>query len=152
MKLQSIVGVPVTHLDQLYWNENWQKPSDEAWHSSLTKALKAKEWIFDGNYYSTLEMRLEKADTVFYLDYPTLLCFGRVVKRSILDAGKEKPDMAKGCPERWDLPFLHYVLTYRMTRRKRTLAKLDAYNTIDRKIHIFRNDREATNLLKNISS
>lgn len=152
MKLQSIIKVPMVHLDQLYWKENWRKPSDEAWHSALTNAVRTEQWILDGNYSSTLEMRLEKADTVFYLDYATLLCFGRVVKRTLRNYRKERIDMAMGCPERWDLDFLHYVLTYRMTRRNKMLAKLDAFNTFDRKIHIFRNDQEATMFLKNLSS
>ncbi len=43
-------------------------------------------------------------------------------------AGKNRPDMGKGCPERLTWEFLRYILTYRTTRRPRIrqlLAQVD---------------------------
>ena len=74
----------------------------------------------DGNYSSTLAARLSRADTVVFLDMPTALCLWRVLCRTLrhlMDIGRTRDDMAKGCLERSDWPFLKYVYSYRRDRK-----------------------------------
>ncbi|MCM1104613.1 MAG: hypothetical protein NC409_10975 [Clostridium sp.] len=40
----------------------------------LQQTLKTETWIIDGNYSSTMELRMQFCDTVFFLDHPLALC------------------------------------------------------------------------------
>jgi adenylate kinase family enzyme len=72
-------------------------------------------------------MRIVRADTVVWLDYPTRLCLGRVLKRWWHYRGRARPDMTEGCPERLDLEFLVYVLAFRRNWRSRNRQALDGF-------------------------
>lgn len=47
------------------------------------------EWIIDGNYGSTIELRLQACDTVVFLDYSTNICLDGIKKRR----GKPRTDI-----------------------------------------------------------
>lgn len=112
-QLAKRTGLPLYHLDMLHWLPGWiERDRDEA-KAELAEILTQDRWIIDGNYGSILPMRLERADTVVWLDYPTPLCFGRMLKRWWQHRGRTRPDMTEGCPERLDLEFLLYVLMFR---------------------------------------
>lgn len=51
--------------------------------------MEKNEWIIDGNYQRTLELRLEKCDTVFLLDIPTDIC----LEGAKLRVGKKREDI-----------------------------------------------------------
>jgi adenylate kinase family enzyme len=72
-------------------------------------------------------MRLREADTVFFLDLPRWLCIMRVLKRIVMSYGRTRPDMADGCPERFDWEFLQYVWNYPHNRRTGLVAKLETF-------------------------
>ena len=107
------------------------------------------EWIIDGNYGSSLDLRLQKADTVIYLDFPTISCLWRITKRIWKYHGKVRPDMPEGCRERFDLGFYHYVLTFNMIRRKSLLRKCDAVSDT-KKLILIKSDREAKEFLESL--
>ncbi len=68
-------------------------------------------WIIDGHYGSTLEMRLEAADAVIFLDFPKIICVWRAIKRRFQSSGVSRPDMGPGCPERFlNGEFLKFLL------------------------------------------
>ena len=67
-------GLPVIHLDQLWWKENWQNVTKEEFDSRLAMALNMDRWIIDGNYSRTMEARLSRCDTVIYLDFSRWAC------------------------------------------------------------------------------
>ena len=75
----------------------------------------------DGNYSGTMDVRIESAGTIIYLDYPTLKCFWRVVKRIVKYHGKVRPDMPQGCKEKFDFEFLQYVATFNVKIEKEFL-------------------------------
>ena len=112
--------------------------------AQIKDVLRKDEWIIDGNYSRTIPMRLEKCDTVFYLDYPRLVCFFGVVRRVLGSLGKTRPDMAEGCPERFDLEFLQYTWKFRKKQREKLFGLLEGANA---EIHIFRSRKEAKRYL-----
>ncbi len=151
-KLASIIELPIIHLDQLYWQKGWQEPNRDIWIEKVMEATAQNRWIIDGNYYSTLDMRLQAADTAIYLDYSTWTCLHRVFVRTLTYWRRVRPDIADGCPERWSLSFLYYVLTYRRRKRKKMLATLHHERKAKRtKIHIFKNDEDAVFFLRSLS-
>ena len=75
--LAARLGVPFHELDALFWKPGWVAPSDDEWRSKQRRVLAGDAWIADGNYHETLELRLERADTVVYLDTPWWTCARR---------------------------------------------------------------------------
>jgi adenylate kinase family enzyme len=117
-------GLPLHHLDRMFWLPGWVERDRDEGRAILSEVLAQDRWIIDGNYGSTLPMRLQRADTVVWLDYPTALCLGRVFKRWWQYRGRARPDMTEGCPESLNLQFLHYVLVFRRSWRARNAAAL----------------------------
>jgi adenylate kinase family enzyme len=67
-------GLPLVHLDALYWRAGWVEPEREAWARTVEGLLGEARWILDGNYGGTMERRMEACDTVVFLDPPRTLC------------------------------------------------------------------------------
>jgi adenylate kinase family enzyme len=109
-------GLPLVHLDREHWGANWTEPPEADWQRRNCELVAGQRWIIDGNYGSTLETRLERATMVVWLDLPTRDCLWGAVRRAVHYRLGGRPDMAEGCPERWDfeyLKFLHYIATFR---------------------------------------
>lgn len=122
--LKQRTGLPLFHLDKLFWLPGWVERDRDEGRTELAGVLAQDRWIIDGNYGSVLPMRLARADTVIWLDYPTHLCLARVFKRWWQYRGRARPDMTEGCPENLNLEFLFYVLNFRSAWRGRNAAAL----------------------------
>ncbi len=122
--LAARTGLPLYHLDRMFWLPGWVERDREEGRAELAGVLAGDRWIIDGNYGSTMPMRAARADTVVWLDYPTSLCLGRVFKRWWQYRGQARPDMTEGCPENLNLEFLLYVLNFRRAWRHRNAAVL----------------------------
>lgn len=96
--LSAKTGLPVVHLDLHFWKPGWVEPSEDEWREKQRHLLAGEEWIADGNYHATLELRLERADTVVFLDTPWWVCARRAFFRGLRrrPAGFELPE---GCRE-----------------------------------------------------
>jgi adenylate kinase family enzyme len=98
--LSAKTGLPVVHLDVHYWKPGWARPSDEEWRQKQRTLLAGDDWIADGNYYETLDLPLERAETVVFLDSPWWICAGRAFVR-----GLRKPpswfSLPEGCDDSW---------------------------------------------------
>ncbi|MBT8221299.1 MAG: AAA family ATPase, partial [Bacteroidia bacterium] len=123
-RLHEILDLPLIHLDQHYHLPEWREPSKEEWEQIATDLASGDQWIIDGNYGGTMDIRIPRADLILFMDYPTHSCISRIIKRTWKYHGKVRPDMAPGCPERFDWEFLHYTATFRMTKRAGILDRL----------------------------
>ena len=88
-KLKSITNIPLYHLDMLYHKVDGTHISKEELEEMLKEIFKKDNWIIDGNYQRTIEMRLKECDTVFLLDIPTEDCIAGAESR----VGKKREDM-----------------------------------------------------------
>ena len=88
-ELHDKTGIPLHHLDMMYWNADKTTVDMNIFLKRLTDVIEGDSWIIDGNYASTLEMRMEACDTVVFLDYPTDICLEGIVARR----GKTRSDM-----------------------------------------------------------
>lgn len=113
-RLGAITGLPVVHIDPMYWKPDWIQ-RDRAETTALVEAAMAKDaWVFDGNHHGTFPERIARADHMIFLDYPTYIRVWRVILRTFKYWGKPRPDMADGCPERFDREFIFkWVAGYR---------------------------------------
>lgn len=92
--LAARTGLPIVYLDLAYWKPGWTHPTEAEWCAKQREVLAGDEWIADGNYHDTLDLRLELADSVVVLDLPWWQCSARALRR-----GFEMPgELPEGCP------------------------------------------------------
>jgi len=101
-------GLPLIHLDSLYWRPGWIETSAAEWDQTIEHLLGRDTWIMDGNFGRTLERRLAACDTVIFLDLPRLLCLQRIIRRRLQFHGRSRPDMREGCPERLSWEYIQW--------------------------------------------
>ncbi|MGM9988590.1 MAG: DNA topology modulation protein [Bacillaceae bacterium] len=135
-KLSEKIEVEVYHLDAILWKPNWQLTSREEQIKIQTKLIQKEQWIIDGNYGATMDIRLKAADTIIYLDMPRILCLYRVLKRRIQYHNKTRPDMREGCAEKMDMEFLKWVWNYPNTKRPSLLETLNELKKEKQVIHL----------------
>ena len=111
-------------MDQLNWKPGWVESSKDEIREKLAAITATDRWLIDGTYGGTLGERLERADTVVYLDYPIHLCVARLLRRIWHYRGATRPDMTEGCPERFDFGFLLYLLQWNSGPKLRTEERL----------------------------
>ena len=98
--LAARLGLALVHMDQLNWQPGWVDAGNDRLRGLLAVEVAKERWLIEGNYASTMEMRLTRADTVVYLDYSLPLCLWRLIKRIVRFHGRTRPDMPENCPER----------------------------------------------------
>ncbi len=148
-QLGALLNLPVVHLDQIYWQPGWVHLSQEDFDLRLEEELRQERWIMDGNFDRTLPRRLDRCDTVIFLDYSRLTCLMGVLKRVLTNYGRVRPDMAAGCPEQIDLIFLKWIWDFRKQERPKVLDHLRSCTHV--RVIILKNRRQGRALLKNIS-
>lgn len=122
-------GLPVVHLDKLWWLPHWQHRTEQEFDEMLGAELTKNEWIMDGNFFRTFKMRLKYADFCIFLDYDTELCMQSVYERAQKYNGKTRPDMADGCTEQVDEEFKNWIISFKSKNRPLMLAALEESST-----------------------
>jgi len=122
--LKEKLGLPLVHLDQLWWQEGWTHVTREEFDRRLELALNMERWIMDGNFSRTIGQRLPKCDTIIYLDFSRWTCLWGVFQRILKNYGKVRPDMTDGCPERLDWDFIKFVWNFNKNNRVRNYTWL----------------------------
>ncbi len=141
-------GLPVVHLDQLFWHPGWVESARNEMDEKIRMEMEKDCWIMDGNYNRTLPERLSRCDTVIYLDFNRLQCLRGVAKRIITSYGKVRPDMSEGCPERFDWEFIKWVWNFNQTKRKRIYHLLAQQK--EKQVYILRSRRQVKRFLKTV--
>jgi adenylate kinase family enzyme len=132
LKLGDITGLPVVHIDQLFWEPGWVQAPKAVYLERLHQALARDRWIIDGNNSSTMDLRLPRADRIILLDRSRLTCLARIGRRIAMSYGRVRPDMAPGCPEQVDWEFLKYVWNFPNKHWPVMLAAIDRHGAWDR--------------------
>ena len=148
-KLGDKTGLPVIHLDQIWWGPGfWQHMEREEFDQRLAEEIAKPRWILDGNFNRTLEVRLAQCDTVIYLDYPRLVCLKNWIGRVIKNWGHARSDMAEGCQEWFDPEFAVWIWNFNKKNRARYYALLK--NLEGKQVCILKSRREADAFLASI--
>lgn len=109
-------GLPLVHLDNYYHDKTkgyYSKQNKLAWRAKVLELIEPKEWIVDGNYSSTFLKRLERADTIIFLDYPLCIRMYGLFKRRWEYRNKLRADAPEDWQEKIDWEFFKFVWSFR---------------------------------------
>jgi adenylate kinase family enzyme len=126
-RLGQRLGLDVMHLDVLFWRPGWVETPQDEWRRTQEALVDGDAWILDGNHAKTLDVRLSRADTVVFLDFPRRVCMRRVIWRSLVHRRRARPDRADGCQERLDRDFLRWVWTFPTEGRPQLLEAISSH-------------------------
>ena len=124
--LQEKTGIPLYHLDMLYWNADRTVVEKAVFLSRLASVMAEEAWIIDGNYASTMEQRMAACDTVIFLDYPVEVCLDGIRARR----GKPRSDMPWIEAEE-DAEFTLFVKNYKEQQKPAVLELFKKYGDKD---------------------
>lgn len=148
-KLQSLTGLELIHLDNLFYNKDGAYKQVDEWVEIVKETVQKDNWIIDGNYPHTLTIRANRADTIFLFDLPVISCIINLLKRyfyrSVLKIRQEEKCKA---PHNiiWEIKKIWQFKTKRKRFYDETLL-------MDRKtVYYFQSQKEANNYLKNYSN
>lgn len=146
------LGLEVIHLDREFWQAGW-KPTPQAEFRPRLRDLLAREaWVIDGNYDSSLEFRLTRADTAIFLDFSRWQCLSSVLWRTVKHHGRTRPEITPGCLEHFDWNFIRWIWGYRRTARPGILEAFQRFETKGGRTFIFRSRAETWKWLAQLGS
>ena len=138
--LKEKTGLPLYHLDMLFWNADKTHVSREVFDERLSYVLEQEKWIIDGNYSRTLKKRLQVCDTVFLLDFPVDVCLSGAVER----IGKARRDMP-WIENEFDKDFENFILNFSQNELSQIYLLLK--EQVDKKIIIFKSRKDVEDYL-----
>jgi adenylate kinase family enzyme len=124
----------------LFWNEDKTTVDKPIFLDRLRQTMAQAQWIIDGNYASTMELRMQACDTVIFLDYPVDVCLEGIRQRR----GMVRSDIPWVETEE-DAEFTEFIRNFQAESRPQILALLEKYG--QKNILIFQNRREANAFL-----
>lgn len=148
-RLGEILDIPVVHLDALFYDENWQPCSTAEFIARQEAVVKTESWLMDGNYVSTLPIRLTAADAVIFLDFSAARClWGVFQRRWRFRSGQLRNE---GVFVRITWPFIKYVIGYRRHMAPRVHAAIAAHADPSAPVVVLRGRRDARRYCKKIA-
>lgn len=143
--IQEITGLPLIHLDKEYYKPNWEKPLKDEWDKKILELCQKEKWIMDGNYISSMHIRMNYADTLIWLDMNRTKCLYRAILRAIMPSKRHRSDMGLGCNERHDIEFYQFIWNFNKITKPRIIQLLEQHKDI--KVIILKNSRDIRNFI-----
>lgn len=148
VQIAQIGNIPLVHLDSIQWIDNETNASQAAFDAKLQEEIQKDQWVIDGNYARTLELRMKRAEMVVWLDLPRSVCLYRILKRYVKNKGKKNPH---GNPDRLDFSFLRFVWNYKKENDSHIRSLRGRYQGQLLFIHI-RSGRKLRKFIKNFET
>lgn len=148
-ELGASLGITPVHLDTVYYDKNWNPLSKDEFTALQRDLVSASRWVIDGNYASTLPIRLAAADTVVFLDLPARTCLWGIAQRRLRYGGGQH--QAVGVYDRITWGFIRYILGYRRSMAPRVHA-LIAVHTAEAEVIVLRSRRAARRYLTSVTA
>ena len=136
-------GLPLHRLDRLLWNPGWV-PTPEAAFRRRHDALAGEAgWIIDGvASWESIVHRIERCDTIVYVDLPIWLHYWWAAKRQLRCLFRPRPDFVPGCPM---IPvtgrLIRMMWWLHRDLRPRLAALIDRHRA-DKHLYVLRSRRE----------
>ena len=114
-KLAAALELPLYHLDQKFWKENWTPIEEEDFRSYCQEVCETESFIMDGNFGTTFDIRWPAADLVIFVDTNPWVCMVRQIGRVIKDrlGLLDKKDRPSGQRERFNRQLFWFTIKFR---------------------------------------
>ncbi|WP_406279055.1 hypothetical protein OH799_11290 [Nocardia sp. NBC_00881] len=76
-----MLDLALTNLDAIFYDPSWKPLPQREFADHQRQLVAAPRWLIEGNYASTLPIRIQAADTVIFLDLPAITCLLGVLQR-----------------------------------------------------------------------
>lgn len=137
-KLRDKSGLPLFYLDMIKHKPDRTEILREEFNIKLAEIIKMSEWIIDGNYQRTLEVRMEKADTIILFDLPTEVCLDGAKAR----IGTKREDLPWiETEETFEGEFKQWIEDFSEKQLPEIYSLLEKYR--DKEIVVFRSREDA---------
>lgn len=143
-KLQKCTGLPLYYLDAIWHKPDKTHITREDFDERIREIFSTPEWIIDGNYNRTIEMRLKECDTVFLFDLPAEVCVQGASER----IGKDRYDLP-WIEDRLDPEFEEFIKEFSEKSLPKIYKLIEKYGS-ERNIVIFKSREETNAYLENI--
>lgn len=110
-KLATETGLPIFHMDTIFWKGNWEEVPEEEYLGKHREIVSREKWIIEGYIDDKMADRLRQADLVIYLDYSGLRSAWQVIKRWLKHRKTSRPELPNEALERFSFKFLWLVFT-----------------------------------------
>lgn len=141
-KFHKVTNLPLYHVDMIYHNADGTHITTEELIEKFKEIFKNDEWIIDGNYQRTLEMRIQECDTIFLLDYPVEVCIAGAESR----VGTKRDDLP-WVEDKLDDEFKQGILNFASEKLPMIYELLEKYRS-EKEIIVFKSRLEAEEYLK----
>lgn len=131
--------LPVYHLDAIHHLSNWKIRDKKERDEIILQKIEEPKWVIDGTYTSTLEKRIEKADLIIYLDFPTIVKLKNIFHRYLKNKGKQREEIP-GCKEKMDIAFIKQTINWNKKKKSKIYELLEKNK--DKKVLIFKKRRK----------
>ncbi|WP_233616591.1 P-loop NTPase family protein, partial [Actinomadura harenae] len=141
-RLADAIGTQITHLDAEFYDDEWNKLPADKFAARQEELVSADTWVIDGNYASTLPIRLRRATHVVFLDLPARTCLWGIAQRRMRYRGGQHTN---GVYDRITWSFITYIWGYRREMAPRVRALLAEHGG-DAQVHVVTSRRAANRL------
>lgn len=129
--LSDKTNLPLYYLDMLWHKPDRTTVDRKVFDEKLKEIVSKDQWIIDGNYGRTLEMRIQACETVFLLDFPIDECLAGAESR----IGKQRVDMP-WIETEFDEEFRQWIIDFPRKELPIVYELLDRYKS-KKSIYIF---------------
>jgi adenylate kinase family enzyme len=111
--IAELCDMPHIPMDKhVFWLPGWvPRPKDER-RLLIKSIVQSERWIMDGTDPSTFDIRVPRTDVIIWIRLPRFVSLFSAMKRVVWLYGRTRPEMAPGCPERFDFEFIRYIWTF----------------------------------------
>lgn len=120
-------GLPVRHLDAVYWGPGWRPTPPEAWIGVVAGLAAGDRWVIEGGYPEVLDQVLTRAQLAVLLDLPRRVTLPRLLLRPLRPGDRRRGDLPRGMHHVVDRENLAWAWRWPAGDRVRVLAALDRF-------------------------
>ena len=113
------LGLEVIFLDRHYYRPGWKSISTDCWREEVARLVSSDQWIMDGDFSNTFDIRFPRAEAVIDLAYSRYRCLFQAVKRLAFAVPQGRSDLPVGCRESLDTSLLKWIWRYPIANRPR---------------------------------
>ena len=136
-RLGAGLGVPVMHLDKLFWQPGWVAVDRATFQARVEAAVAGPAWILDGTYSFAFRWTMARAELVVWAECPRHVSIRRLLERAwtLSLQGEDRPSGPLQAV-RWE--FLRKAWNFDRKMRPSVEWRLDHFGPAVPRIHVDR--------------